>query len=100
MKILFDWDPVKAASNLRKHKVGFATASRVFADPLRMTALDRVVDGEIRWRTIGIVEGFVPLVVAHTWQEKDDGTGIIRIISARRAGREERRRYEEENGEI
>ena len=100
MTIRFEWDPAKAASNLRKHGVSFPLAARVFADPLRATALDRIVDGEMRWRTIGLVEGVLLLVVAHTMREEENGAEIIRIISARRAEPAERRRYEEETGAL
>jgi uncharacterized protein len=100
MKVRFEWDPAKASGNLRKHGVSFPTAARVFADPLRFTGPDQIVDGELRWRTIGLVESFAVLVVAHTLQENKDGVEIIRIISARRAERAERRRYEEEIGEV
>jgi uncharacterized DUF497 family protein len=58
---------------------------------------DRIENGEERWQAIGVVEGLFMLVVAHTVREQDD-LEVIRIISARRANREEKRRYEEENG--
>jgi uncharacterized protein len=48
-------------------------------------------------QTIGVVEGVLMLMVANTVREQDD-IEVIRIISARRANRRERRRYEEENG--
>jgi len=50
--------------------------------------MDRAEDGELRWRTIGRVESFLLLLVAHTVVE-DDEIEIIRIISARRADRRE-----------
>ena len=62
---------------------------------------DRIEGGEQRWQTVGAVQGFVLLVVAHTVTEEDADGGsveIIRIISARRATPRERRRYENENG--
>jgi uncharacterized DUF497 family protein len=93
----FEWDPAKAVSNLRKHGVSFETAARVFADPHALVEQDRIEDGEERWQTIGVVEGVVMLVVAHTVREEDK-IEVIRIISARRANRREGRRYEEENG--
>jgi uncharacterized DUF497 family protein len=93
----FEWDPAKAVSNLRKHGVSFETAARVFADPHALVEQDRTEDGEERWQTIGVVEGVVMLVVAHTVREEDK-IEVIRIISARRANRREGRRYEEENG--
>ena len=50
---------------------------------------------ERRWQTLGLVEGWLLLLVAHTvWDE--DGTEVIRIISARRAEPKERRRYEQD----
>jgi uncharacterized protein len=97
MKARFDWDPNKAASNLRKHGVSFQTAVLVFADPNALVMQNRVENGEERWQAIGVVEGLFMLVVAHTVREQD-GIEVIRIISARRANRREKRRYEEENG--
>jgi uncharacterized DUF497 family protein len=97
MKARFDWDPNKAASNLRKHGVSFQTAVLVFADPNALVMQNRVENGEERWQAIGVVEGLFMLVVAHTVRERD-GIEVIRIISTRRANRREKRRYEEENG--
>jgi len=95
----FEWDSVKATSNLRKHGVSFETALRVFADPFALTARDRDEGGERRWQTLGVVEGHLLLLVAHTVREEtEDGQSIevIRIISARAADRKERQRYEQE----
>jgi uncharacterized DUF497 family protein len=50
MKMVFEWDPTKAASNLRKHRVSFDIAVRVFADPLALTAQDRTEGGSYRLR--------------------------------------------------
>ncbi len=99
MKTRFEWDATKAASNFRKHGVSFQTAARVFADPYALVEQDRIENGEERWQTIGVVEGVLMLMVAHTVREQDD-IEVIRIISARHANRRERRRYEEENGSI
>lgn len=93
----FEWDEAKNLSNMRKHGVSFETASRVFADPFAMSEQDRIERGEKRGRTIGLIEGFFVLVVAHTvFEEGDDETEVIRIISARKATPRERRRYENE----
>jgi uncharacterized protein len=97
MNARFDWDPNKAASNLRKHGVSFQTAVLVFADPNALVMQNGVENGEERWQAIGVVEGLFMLVVAHSVREQD-GIEVIRIISARRANRREKRRYEEENG--
>ena len=66
----------------------------MFFDPLHLTVQDRVEGGEYRWQTIGQVGGVAVLLVAHTVTEdgpKPDET--IRIISARRATPQERKRY-------
>jgi uncharacterized protein len=90
----FTWNIAKATSNLQKHGVAFEDAARVFADPYKFQELDRYVDGEARWQTIGMVEGELLLLVAHTdWEEGE--LEIIRLISARPATAKERRRYEQ-----
>ncbi|WP_375629416.1 MULTISPECIES: BrnT family toxin [unclassified Bartonella] len=97
MKIRFEWDETKAKSNLRKHRVSFEIAARVFADPFAMVKQDRIENGEYRWQTLGLVDGFLLLLVAHTVHDDKDCIEVIRIISARRANSKERKRYEEES---
>jgi uncharacterized DUF497 family protein len=97
VKLRFVWDSDKAVSNGKKHRVSFDTATRVFLDPLALIEQDRVVDGEERWQATGLVEDDLMLLVAHTIHEQDD-LEVIRILSARRAIRKERRRYEQANG--
>ena len=94
MDIRFAWDTAKAASNVRKHGISFEIATRVFADPFSIAVQDRVENGEDRWQTLGMVEGYLLLIVAHTVRDDDGGAEIIRIISARRADSTERKRYE------
>jgi uncharacterized protein len=65
----FTWDEAKNRSNLTKHKVSLATASLVFDDPHALSQLDRVVEGEQRWQTLGLIGGVVVLMVAHTYTE-------------------------------
>jgi uncharacterized protein len=99
MRTRFEWNPAKAAANLRKHRVSFDVAMRAFADPFALTHQDRIEDGEPRWQTLGVVEGHYLLLVVHTVRDDDeDGqpVEIIRIISARGADRKERQRYEQE----
>jgi uncharacterized DUF497 family protein len=91
----FEWDAAKADSNLKKHHVSFETAVRVFADPFALVRQDRTEGGEYRWQTLGVVEGHLLLLVAHTVCDDEDGSEVIRIISARRAEPKERRRYEQ-----
>jgi hypothetical protein len=91
--ILFEWDSAKAEANLKKHGVAFEDAVRVFADPLHISDVERIEGGEHRWQTIGTVDGIRLLLVVHSWRD-GDGVDIIRIISARKAERHERPRYE------
>ena len=88
----FEWDPAKAARNLQKHGVSFDEASTVFGDPLAGTIPDPRYSGEEpRFITIGRSTSQRLITVAHA--EREDR---IRIISARRATRRERRHYESE----
>ncbi len=96
MHIRFEWDPRKASTNLLKHRVAFDDAVLVFSDPWALTVQDRMEGGERRWQTLGRAGGCVVLLMAHTVGDDDDGTEVIRIISARVADRKERRRYEEQ----
>ncbi len=99
--IRYEWDENKNRTNQRKHGVSFEVAARVFLDPLHVSIVDRLEGGEHRWQTFGRTSGFALLVVAHTTTEHDEAglwVEVVRIISARRADRKERRRYEEENG--
>ena len=91
MKADVEWDPVKAEANLKKHRVSFEEASTVFDDPLFITFLDveHSVDEE-RCITLGLSQKSRLLLIAHT-----DSEGAIRIISARKATKNERRFYEE-----
>ena len=92
----FEWDLAKARTNQRKHGVSFEEALNVFDDPRALVEQDRTDDetGELRWRALGLVEGMVLLLVAHTVREEDQDE-VIRLISARRATRMERHRYEQ-----
>jgi len=93
MKIRFEWDEAKAASNFKKHGVRFETAARAFSDPFLLSVQDRIEHGEYRWQSIGLVEGLLLLMIAHTVRDDADGM-IVRMISARRADKKERGRYE------
>lgn len=87
----FEWNPQKAAKNLRKHKVPFAEAATVFSDPLGVTVPDPAHSaGESRYIIVGMSNRLRLLIVA--FAERDDR---IRIISARELTRAERKAYEE-----
>ena len=87
----FSWDDRKAAANLRKHGVAFHEASTVFDDPLAITYADSEHStGENRYVTFGLSSSGRILVVSHS--EINSG---IRIISARKTDRAERKIYEQ-----
>lgn len=94
MERYFEWDDKKAEGNFRKHGIRFEEAALAFDDPLALSKQDRVENGEQRWQTIGMAGGCLLLLVAHTVRLENQGIEVIRIISARRVDRKERRRYE------
>ena len=88
----FIWDEYKNRRNRLKHKVSFETAVSVFDDPYAISIQDRFVQGEERWQTLGLIEGVVVLLVAHSIEVQGDEE-IIRIVSARKATARERDIY-------
>jgi len=91
MPLSFEWDEKKARSNAKKHGVTFDEASTVFGDARSLTIPDPAhSEAEERFVTMGSSHRSKLVVVVHT--ERDDN---IRIISARRANRRERKAYEE-----
>lgn len=87
----------KAQNNIKKHGVTFNEASQIFSDPFAISHQDRIENGEERWQTIGLVNGVALLLVAHTlttWEDNDTCVEEIRIISARKADKKERRMYD------
>ena len=87
----FEWDAKKVESNLRKHRVSFADAARVFLDPNRIETFDvRDAYGEDRWKTVGLVE---PTLLTVVYTIRDNDGKIIRLISARKADAYERAQY-------
>ncbi len=86
----FEWDPRKAAANLRTHEVSFAEAVTVLEDEFGLTRGDPDVVEEERFVTLGLSSLGNPLVVVYTYREPD----IIRMISAWKANRRQRGVYE------
>ena len=83
-----EWDEAKARSNLRKHKVSFLTAAAIFANA-RLERIDDHKDyGETRWIALGRVDAEVYRIV-YTWR----ANRRIRIISAQKASRYEKKIY-------
>ncbi len=91
--MLFEWDEEKSRQNLAKHKVSFERARFIFDDPHNVSVQDDC-ETEERWRTMGLVNGVVVLIVVHTVEERDHEE-VIRIISARKATPSERETYGE-----
>jgi uncharacterized protein len=93
--VTYEWDPVKAAENVKKHRVSFEEAASVFLDPAALTFWDPDhSEEEDREITIGRSARRRVLFVSHAERERH-----VRIISARRATRREQRQYEEPSGE-
>ncbi|MGA7220196.1 MAG: BrnT family toxin [Candidatus Sulfotelmatobacter sp.] len=93
----FEWDDAKARTNRKKHGISFEIAQYVFDDADALMEQDRIEGGERRWQTIGTVGGTLVLLVAYTVETGENGLDeTLRIISARRANRGEKRRYEKE----
>ena len=87
----FEWDPTKAAANLRKHKVSFEAAQSVFFDELAVQFFDEEhADAEDRFLMLGMSSDGRLLLVCHCERARSD---VIRIISARRATASEAKFY-------
>jgi uncharacterized DUF497 family protein len=88
--VSYQWDLDKADANFDKHGVDFADAVGVFEDEWALTTKDEVVESEQRFVTLGLDFLSRVLVVIYTYRYDD-----IRIISARRATKRERKTYEQ-----
>ena len=89
--IKFDWNALKAATNIRKHGVSFEEAKSVFFDDFALQFFDQVnSEVEDRFLMLGMSNETKLLIVCHC--ERDDGN-TIRIISARKATKNESKHY-------
>ena len=88
--VTFEWGEDKRRANMRKHGVEFADAVTAFDDDDAMTLRDEDSEGEERFVTLAADAFGRLLVVVYTWREER-----IRLISARKATRRERRQYED-----
>lgn len=88
----FVWDPAKAEANFAEHGIRFSEAVTVLEDDFALTREDPDSDEEQRFVTLGLSSFANLLVVVYTYREPD----IIRIISAWRANRPQRLRYEKD----
>ena len=85
----FDWDTAKSEANLEKHGISFDEARHIFDGPILTWVDDRQDYGEKRYISIGALSPTAVLVVVHT-----ERSGKTRLISARKANRQERKRYD------
>lgn len=91
----FEWDPAKARENFRKHRVAFQRAATIFLDPKAISEFDaKESKDEDRWITLGLDQAGVLLVVSHTFREERRTSARIRLISARKATKNEAKYYE------
>jgi hypothetical protein len=81
----FEWDNRKSNSNLAKHGIDFEDASQVFYEPILLRRSDR--NNEERWVAVGFLEGRSVAVIFTR------RANVVRIISARRARKDEERAY-------
>ena len=88
----FEWDEAKQRTNIQKHGIDFADVPAMFKGDVFTIQDERFDYGETRYITFGILK-FRVIVVAHT-----DKNGVIRIISARKATKNEEKRYFKEIG--
>jgi uncharacterized protein len=92
-RLRFEWDPRKAAANLRKHGVSFEEARTVFYDENALLRPDEEhSDEEDRFLLLGLSGRLRTLVVCHCYRQADQ---VIRLISARKANSLERQQYED-----
>ena len=95
MKYNFEWDPVKAKSNLKKHGISFQEAAEIFLDPLQVSIPDEEHSAtEERWITLGNTRSNKLRLVVHTYLTYYDSEATVRIISARPASLHEQKQYE------
>ena len=88
--MLFEWDEDKNRANVQKHKIDFADIPAIFNSPMLIELDERKDYADDRWIGIGFLRDIV-VVVVFTERRQD----TIRIISARKASKHERKRYEQ-----
>ena len=91
MDLVFEWDEEKKRANVKKHGVSFEEARSAFLDEnARVLPDPQHSDQEDRFVLLGLGASLHILVVCHCYREQES---VIRIISARKADREEQRQY-------
>jgi uncharacterized DUF497 family protein len=91
-ELIFEWDDEKEQKNIKKHKIDFSTAAHVFSDNCRIEKYDgKHSEDEDRYKVIGAINGYLMIIVVSYTMRKNDK--VIRMISARKAEKEEREEY-------
>jgi len=91
--VYFEWDENKNKINIEKRGISFEVAKLIFNDPNILSIIDDRYSVDERWISLGNAAGITILYVAHTYEEDQYGEEVIRIISARKATKSERKRY-------
>lgn len=91
-EVQVEFDPAKAAANLKKHGVSFDEAAESLLDPMALVREDENAAGEMRFVLVGRSGEGRLLTVCYTLRDEEE---TIRLISARQATRREERQYEE-----
>jgi uncharacterized DUF497 family protein len=75
----FEWDPVKARENAKRHRVRFERAATVFLDPNALSLFDEQhSEDEDRWTTLGLDRTGTMLVISHTFREETPVSARVR----------------------
>jgi hypothetical protein len=91
----FEWDENKDRENIKKHGISFQEAQDIFDDPFHLSVLDKRFDYfEERWVTIGSTKEGRVIVTGHLYYLTERGEEVIRIITARKATKKEKEKYE------
>jgi uncharacterized DUF497 family protein len=104
IQVYYEWDEEKNRLNQEKHGISFEIAALAFEDERCLIRPDRTDEtGEQRWHAIGAAriepDVAVVLLVVHVYREETDGEEITRIISARKAEKNDIRRYQKQEME-
>ena len=92
----FEWNPIKAHANYKKHGVSFERAATIFQDPKALSIFDEEHSHrEDRWATVGLDNSAFLVIVYHTYRQDSERAAWIRIISARKATKSEIKQYRE-----
>ena len=91
----FEWDPAKARQNTREHRITFERGATVFLDPNALSLFDEQhSEDEERWITLGLDHTGALLVICHTFHEETEINARVRLISARKATKNETKQYQ------